>query len=214
MKQILYLDIDGTLLDTNKLDTLVIPHIAALLGVDPSQLFADMRLYEQRLQRPSDFNPNILIGYWWGHHAIHADRIAAYWYGKVCPQNYSYALYHDVQDALSILSRRFHLGIFSQGFEQYQLAKIKVPGIAHYFSRRKRLIHRHKLEHAVVSQLAPNAIVVDDDLDVIYTLIKYRPDITPVWINRANEPPEEGTLPSKVWQINSLCELLQSSVIA
>ncbi|MEK7611402.1 MAG: hypothetical protein AAB486_03480 [Patescibacteria group bacterium] len=102
------------------------------------------------------------------------------------PDLYRRSLYPDTLPSLAKLQASHRLGIFTEGFRKFQLTKLKLSGLLPLFNRDLTFIHRRKLTPTAIKRLPKGAIIVDDNLEVVETLLKF-PYVTPVWLNRKDK---------------------------
>jgi len=101
------------------------------------------------------------------------------------PKNFP--VFEEVRDVLTELSANNTLGIFSEGFDDWQKKKIKLSGIWDFFDQNWMIIERRKLLSESINKIPNGAMVIDDKKIVIETLSRSRPDLSLVWINRLND---------------------------
>lgn len=113
--------------------------------------------------------------------------------------------FEDTFEVLDKLSKNNDLGIFSEGFDNWQKKKIQLTGIWDFFDQKLMIIERRKLLPESISKIPNKAVVVDDKKEVIEILANTRPDLKLVWINRNNEEKLET---SQIRTIKVLSDLL------
>ena len=90
---------------------------------------------------------------------------------------YVHSLYPDTLLALSLLSKKYALGIFSQGYVSFQMNKLIKADILPYFDKKYIFIFPHKIHKDTIEQLPKNSIIIDDKLSVVETVAPYLPAI-------------------------------------
>ena len=90
---------------------------------------------------------------------------------------YIHSLYPDTLPVLSVLSKKYTLGIFSQGYESFQMNKLIKMNILPYFDKKYIYIFPHKIHEDNISQLPKNGIIIDDKLSVIKSVSTHIPAI-------------------------------------
>lgn len=101
------------------------------------------------------------------------------------PKNFP--IFEEVRDVLTELSANNTLGIFSEGFDDWQKKKIKLSDIWDFFDPNWMVIERRKLLPESINKIPNGATVIDDKRIVIETLANIRPDLNLVWINRLDD---------------------------
>jgi FMN phosphatase YigB (HAD superfamily) len=112
---------------------------------------------------------------------------------------YLHSLYPDTLPTLTLLSKEYTLGIFSQGYEFFQINKLKQMGVLHFFDEKYIYIFPDKIHAINIAKLPKNAVVVDDKHSVIESLLG---NMQTIHIDRENKA-TRGTFPI----IHSLSEL-------
>jgi phosphoglycolate phosphatase-like HAD superfamily hydrolase len=119
------------------------------------------------------------------------------------PKNFP--IFEEVRNVLAKLSINNRLGIFSEGFNDWQKNKIKMSNILGFFEESLMIIERRKLSPESIKKIPNGVIVIDDKRIVIETLANTRPDLNLVWINRLTDEKIETT---QIRTIKNLNELL------
>jgi phosphoglycolate phosphatase-like HAD superfamily hydrolase len=105
---------------------------------------------------------------------------------------YSVALFPEVIAVLNELKKNgFKLGIYSQGFTNFQKIKIESSGIKDYFDENFIFISRDKTDPEFIATLLDGAIIIDDKKEVVEKL-KTDGRFDLFWINRKNDEIIEG----------------------
>ena len=109
------------------------------------------------------------------------------------PKIYQGILFDDTLPVLEKLKERNQImGAYTQGYVDFQKAKIKFSGVESFFDKDLVYVSPNKLEPDFVKTLPTSATVIDDKKVVIETLRQLRPDLELVWINRKNEEEMDG----------------------
>jgi len=111
---------------------------------------------------------------------------------------YFESLYPDTVSTLTLLSKGYVLGIFSQGYRSFQENKLKQCDIISYFKQENIFIFPDKTLESVLKTLPENAIIIEDKLSVVQ-LIK-----SPLKAIHINRKEEQST---QFLSINTLAEL-------
>lgn len=192
MSQVIFFDIDRTLFDAVKFKGLVKAQICLACGVEEANYDDATIRYLSQLEETNDFNPEDFITFIAKDFGINKQKVQNIYYGE---ESYSNALYSDVPMVLQDLAQEYTLGIFSQGFTQYQLKKLEFTGIFKYFSKDQIIISRRKLEDTTLRKLGRDGAVIDDKPEVV-SAVKDNTEITPIWLNRLSpyDLPEVHTI--------------------
>ena len=120
------------------------------------------------------------------------------------PKIYKGILFDDALPVLEKLKERNQImGTYTEGYVDFQKAKINFGGIEEFFDKGLLYVASNKLEPEFVKTLPDSVTVIDDKKRIIENLKQLRPDLELIWINRKNEEKMEG-----VRTIKSLTELL------
>jgi phosphoglycolate phosphatase-like HAD superfamily hydrolase len=190
---IILFDIDGTLFDAEKFGQLIRAEFIKILKIDEEELMRAIADYYAALETSTDFNPKDIVIHISKRYGINSGALDSIFWNQ--NQNYKRALYPDVEESLEQLSKDRILGIFSQGFEEYQIHKLEASELKKFFQEDYIFIHRRKTSDEVLSSLPKNAIVIDDNHDLAVRLSSY---VDAVWMNRRTEDsdPEVKTIHS------------------
>lgn len=90
---------------------------------------------------------------------------------------YLHSIYPDTLPALTLLSKNYILGIFSQGYADFQMNKLTKMRILPYFNEKYIFIFPHKIHKDNILQLPKNGVVIDDKLSVVEAVVPYIPAI-------------------------------------
>jgi len=97
-------------------------------------------------------------------------------------------VYKECREALEKLKGLgYSLGIYSEGFTSYQLAKLRLTGLDEFFEQELLFINRRKLDDDFIENLPDGATIVDDKKEVIERLNE-EGRFNLVWINRVDGP--------------------------
>lgn len=183
MKKIIYFDIDNTLINTRILARLFYEKMAKETGLSIEKIIEIQKNYASGLESHTDFYPNDLI-----EHIGKTIGGKSFNFKNIFDNEtfYKQALFSETIEILKELKNDYLLGIYSEGFEDYQTRKLILSGIIDYFNKDLMIIKRRKLENNSVSEIKNGSIVVDDNKEVIEALNKFD-NFGTVWINRKNE---------------------------
>ncbi len=120
----------------------------------------------------------------------------------------NYPKFDEVDGVLSELSKKYSLGIFSEGFEDWQRKKIDFCGVLDFFDQNLIIIERRKLSPESINRIPTGATVIDDKKIVVETLAETRSDLKLIWLNRLSDEKVETP---QIRTIKNLNELLAMS---
>ena len=179
MKKTLLFDIDHTLLDTEKLKVILLEKVEAVIGKSLEEIIPVRNTYLKSLNKGTDFSPKDYLRALSENFSVNIDYLKKAFFED---SNFKKVLYPETQGVLKDLKNNFQLGIFSEGFESFQNAKLKKSGIYDYFDPKIIIIKRRKTEKESLEIIPKGALVVDDNLEVIEELTKNK--IKAIWLNR------------------------------
>jgi FMN phosphatase YigB (HAD superfamily) len=201
VKEIILFDIDYTLLDTAVSKRYYREKISKLANVSIDDFILVENEYKEKDSGFTDFHPDDYIDHVCKFYNLNENSVRELFFNN---DNFKDALYDDVVPTLEVLSGRFILGIFSEGFEDFQLAKLHKSGIMHFFEKELTFIFRRKLEKSSLSLLPTKCFVVDDNPSVVEALAKIDSFKT-FWLNRkSNEKDPVCTTIHGLKELNSL----------
>lgn len=204
MKPVLLFDIDFTFIDSAELREIIWKKEETLLRVDYCKLRELQNDYTKKLPKSTEFNPQIYVRYLGTELDCKQKPLLDLYFNQ--RENYRRALYTEVTSSLRLFKRRYRLGIFTEGFRKFQMAKLELSGLLPFFDHDLIFIHRRKLLPGAVNRLPKGAVIVDDNPEVIEALLLF-PHVTPIWLNRK----DKKTYP-KARTIHNLKELSSSLI--
>lgn len=181
---VIYFDIDSTLFNTPQFAHRYLrPQLLQVLRFSEASLLTAEKTYRDSLQKPTDFNFEEYCTVLAKAGGTPTEQLLALFASR---ELYIHCLYPEVLEVLEELQKReCSLGIYSEGFTQFQQRKLEYTGIAGYFIPELVYVARRKLDPQVVEVLQPGSLVVDDNLEYIDGLLSSK--ATPVWINRVDD---------------------------
>lgn len=93
------------------------------------------------------------------------------------------SLYPDAVTTLALLSKEYLLGIFSQGYREFQENKLRQCGIMPYFKKEYIFIFPDKTLSSALKTLPENAVIIEDKLSVVQ---KINPPLIAIQMDRSN----------------------------
>lgn len=199
-KKIILFDWDDTLFSKTEYKRNLRSNLARMCGVSKEEIFDFEEKYFKNLGKSGDFQIDNFVknfGQKFGKKIEKGD------FGSDKLGIYSKALFPEAISVLNDLKNDFILGIYSQGFVNLQMLKIKSSGIGNFFDEKFIYINRDKLNANFLAKLPDGAIIVDDKREVVQKLEALN-RFKVVWVNRKND---NGVVEG-VTTVRSLSELV------
>lgn len=181
MKKIILFDIDKTLIDTDRLSANFAGILHKKCGISVDKYLKAKSEYKNKLTSPTDFNPKEFCRFLSQRFSVEYDLLIPSYYKNASA--YQNVLFPEVVSTLKVLSIKYTLGIFSEGFKGFQTAKLKFTDLLKYFNKRYIFILRRKTKPGSLRKLPKDTTIVDDKPEVIMLLTKYS-HIIPIYLNR------------------------------
>ena len=204
MKETILFDIDYTLLNATVSKQNYREKISKLVGVSVDDYMVVEKDYMNRESGFTDFHPDDYIKHMCRNYNVDEVCVREVFFDD---QNFVEALYPDVIPALEKLSESYGLGIFSEGFEDFQMTKLHKSGLSHFFKKDLTFIFRRKLMEGALNMLPENCFIVEDNPSVIDALVEFG-RVQPVWLNRKSEE-KHREIPT-IGNLENLKEILNS----
>jgi phosphoglycolate phosphatase-like HAD superfamily hydrolase len=205
MKNLILFDIDDTLLNTELLKKLQPQTLANYLGISISNLTQTRTNYLNKLEKSSDFSINDYLKIVAKQHKKTLKELREVFLDK---KNFRNCLYEDVQPVLKSLKKSgYKLGIFSEGFPEFQEHKLKVNKLEKFFDQQYLHILRRKLDNKMLSNL-PNKTMIVDDKPVVIEKLKSFANIIPIQIVRENKKDNSIVCKKHISNLSELINLL------
>jgi hypothetical protein len=185
MQQVVLFDIDGTLWNPRKRDELFRAELSRRWGVDQQQYQVWLEEYVASLPDSTHFLPEAWLGLLHGKlyqmgRPVEEKELEAIFFDRA---QFLAALYPEVLPVLEQLHDTYRLGVFSQGFAEFQLLKLQLSGLYPWLESDKLFISANKTT-AEYLELLPTAVVIDDRPDMIERMCAAS-QLQPVWLRRA-----------------------------
>lgn len=197
MNQTILFDIDRTLIDTDKLIKATNWAMADRFGRSIEETVKVVDDYVKSLNYKNDYYPKDLAIFISNKWKLEPKEVLRTYWNKTL---FSESIFEDTEKVLNNLKRDCLLGIFSEGYRDFQSFKLEANGINGYFRPEITYIKRRKMNDNFVNNWG-EVTVIDDDLGVVDFLVKFK-KVEVVWINR-----KDKTKHPKVRTIFSLEEL-------
>lgn len=198
MRKEIYFDIDNTLINTKLLSQLLYEQIAEKVELPVERIIEIKDIYKSNLESNTDFYPDDLIKFIFETIGVDGADFESPFNDKSI---YQKSLFKETIDVLEKLKADYSLGIYSEGFEDYQTKKLVMSGIIDYFDKDLITIERRKLNDESVKKINNGSTVIDDNKKVVEKLKNYDSFKT-VWINR-----DEGEVFENAEAVRDLTEI-------
>lgn len=182
-KRVIYFDLDRTLINT---DQLILDTRKELgkIGVDEEEEAKFHQAYVAQLASSTDFDPQKFITYLAENLSGHPDYKALH-QAFFKPDPYILNVYPEVMSVLEQFGADgYTLCLYSEGNYFWQKKKLELSGLADFFSTHDERIFERKTEQKNVEKLIENSWVVDDNHQMIQSMLGYDHPLKVVWLNR------------------------------
>jgi len=197
MTEVLF-DIDKTLFNSSVLMEGFNNRLSIETGVEVSTLINIYSDYISGLESRTDFEPSGFIKKLANETRIETKILNDIFFDK---RIYKKALYPEVIDVLKELKQSgISMGTFSEGRVNFQMEKLEMAGINHFFEG-PMIIERRKLSDESINRIPEGSIIIDDKRDVVEKLHLFK-KFKLFWINRNDNEKIPG-----IKTINNLLEI-------
>lgn len=188
MTSVVLFDIDGTLLNTKELTrTHIYPKLSKFLGISTEQFKAVRDEYYQTLSKSTEYDPEAFLSLVASQLGGNVGELTQLFFE---PEAFVQSVFEDVIDTLTqIQERGLPLGIYSEGTESYQRAKLNLTGLEKFLAPEFVFISNDKVAPAVLEKLPEDALMVDDRVEIVRVLNGHE-SLRPIWLNRADDKQE------------------------
>jgi len=174
-KAILLFDIDYTIFNTDRFKQKINEYIYHYFHLDKEKFELFDTQYQKNIQEVIGINIKDYSEQIGKEFSLPPERIFSLIMDN---QNlYLHSIYPDTLPALTLLSKNYILGIFSQGYADFQMNKLTKMRILPYFNEKYIFIFPHKIHKNNILQLPKNGVIIDDKLSVVEAVIPYIPAI-------------------------------------
>ena len=185
-KDIILFDIDGTLTDTKSMAEIFYKKLSEIIGVSTNEIIKMKDDYKLELESYTDYHPKDLLEFINKKTNKEIKFSQSPFEDDLIYKNY---IYPEVFDVLKKISEQNILGIFSEGFNDYQSKKIS--GIIDFFDNDLIYIERRKLNDDVIKKL-PNGVCIIDDKKEVVEKLNEMGRFNLIWLNRNTDEKMEG----------------------
>lgn len=188
MRKEIYFDIDDTLFSKKLFSGLFHEQISIETGQSIEKVMEFQKMYLSSLESTTDFHPDGLMKFISDATGTSYEDLK-----KILdnPEIFRKALFSETINILEELKKDYRIGIYSQGFEDFQMRKLTLSGIVDYFDKDLMIIERRKLSDDSIKKIKPGSTVIEDKKVVIEKLINHN-DFRTIWVNRNKHEPIEG----------------------
>jgi len=171
MSQIILFDIDNTLIDTFKLASQIDEQIISNYSIPRDNFISAKNEYYSQIKVPTRFNPQNYCAHIATSFNLDLEKIETIFNQS---KYYINSLFPGTKLVLSQLSIDNKLGIFSEGYEDFQIKKLKLSGIYSYFIPSLFFIFSDKLKEANLTKLPTGSLIIDDKLSVVKKISNFK----------------------------------------
>ncbi len=197
--QIILFDVDKTLHSTEEFRTLFKKHLLEKVSLDENQIDESRKKYDLTLKKRTFFHPKKMAQHMAEELGLDKKILQTAYYQK---KHFENSLYKEAKEVLEKIGQNNVLGVFTEGYKDLQTRKLKHGKIVHHFNEQHLYIFFNKRTKRVLDLTPKEAVIVDDNPEVIEILLK-RSDLTVIWLNRKDDSKHP-----KAFTIHSLKELL------
>ncbi|NCN45540.1 MAG: hypothetical protein COU63_02545 [Candidatus Pacebacteria bacterium CG10_big_fil_rev_8_21_14_0_10_36_11] len=203
MAPLILFDIDDTIINTQLLKRLQVKTMALATDSPIAQIEKFRLEYLNNLESGSDFSTDDYLQKLGKKFQVpFVELKEAFWH----PRNFELCLFPEVRDVLATLRHeKYSLGLFSEGYQDFQEHKLRVNGLLEFFDSNQRHILRRKLNPTVIESLPKGTIIIDDKQSVIEYLEQF-PHIVALRIVR--DPQQAKELLTSRYTLLDLRELI------
>lgn len=204
MRSHIFFDFDRTLIDTDALKAEQAHRIAKITQLSVEDIHAGMRQYIDSIQNHLLFSVEGYAQFLSDLYGVSPGDVLKI-YLTDCNYIADY-VFPEVYEVLQTLSENnVEMGIYSTANPGHQRIKVEHSGVLKYIPWHKVVIAPNKLAPEIVAKVPNKVTLIDDDLEVLTTFQRVRPDVEVLWINR-----KQSTSSFSGKMIYSLRELLTS----
>lgn len=199
MTEVLF-DIDKTLFNSSILMEGFNKKVSLETGIEVSIIMNISENYLANLESRTDFEPSGFIKKLATETKTETKILNNIFFDR---KIYKRALYPEVINVLQELKDNGVLmGTFSEGHVSFQMRKLEMTGISHFF-KGPMIIERRKLSNESINKIPEGVAIIDDKKEVIEKLHLFK-KIKLFWLNRNNDEKIPG-----VKTIKSLLEIAE-----
>lgn len=180
-KKIILFDIDDTLIDTHPMAKMFYQKIADATDSTLEKIIEIKEKYKLTLEKYSDYQPDELLKFIYDYLKIKENKRINPFLEK---ETYKKALFPEVRELLEKLKKDYRLGVFSEGFYEYQ--QLKISSLIDLMDKDLIFIARRKLDDNFLSTLPKTSIIIDDRKEVVEKLKSFG-GFNVFWLNKNND---------------------------
>ena len=205
MEKPILFDFDDTLFSKTEFKKKFNQGLAESCGETPERISDLMSDYIKELRNSDDFRLNEFTQYL-GEKTGKKECFDRFKIDN--PEMYSSSLFDETIVTLDELKKTYdNLGIFTQGFDDFQNTKINGSGIRKFFDEKYIYIGRNKLDPEFLEKIPDGSTIIDDKKSVVEAL-KNTGRFDVIWINRKDDEKMDGVTTIK--NLTELTDLITS----
>ncbi|MEI8067384.1 MAG: HAD family hydrolase [Candidatus Shapirobacteria bacterium] len=202
-EKLILFDWDDTLFSKEKFIKNLSHNLADVYGVCDEEMLETKKVYIDSLDRSGDFRIDDFVTYLEQKfdkkidlNDFTSDRFGIY----------SKSLFPETIPVLNHLKEEFKLGVYSQGFDDFQKTKIESSGTEKFFDKNSVYIDRNKLHSDFIKKIPDGVTIIDDKRKVVEEL-KTHGRFNIIWINRITNEEINGI--KTIRNLNELTDLVK-----
>jgi len=185
---ILLFDIDSTLFDTDKFKKNIVEELAAHFHLEREHFSQFDANYHDKIQTVIGINIKDYTEQVGKEFSLSPEVI----FSRIMKNKklYTESLYPDTVSALITLSKKYTLGIFSQGYRSFQENKLKQSGILPFFKKEYIFIFPDKTLESSLKTIPSDSIIIEDKQRIVHIIKNY---IRVIHMNRDRKESEHDS---------------------
>lgn len=180
-------DFDNTLVDTRgMIKTKWFPELSRAMEQDQIDVEQTFQAYVDTLDHRTDFHRRDFAHFFVEKLELRNASAEDILNLIMTPNWYEEYVFSDAIPVLEQLASHYKLGLYTEAVEEFQYQNVINSGLLDWFEPELRFIRRRKSNPETLQELPPNSLIVDDSPIHLERISQTRPDIKPIWLNRAH----------------------------